>query len=368
MKNNNKAKSTVAIPLEHSIEMRFAYQVAGLRGKKLTNLFKQYARATVFKHCKKPIGGTIAHDKRKENKGRPPKLGEIDSRQVVRQILHLRNTIVSFTSRKVQIEAGLTHVSNRTVRRIMNRNGYHYCRSRKKGLLRKSDLVKRLQYCRQVKRDNLGQDYWNYGISFYFDGDGFIYKTNPLDQALAPKACEWRKFNEGLAFGCTAKGRKEGETQAKFMVAILYNRGVVMCEQYTKISGEKFAKMVDRHFPQAFALSINPHDQKFLQDGDPSQNSACAMEILENIGATVVKIPARSPDLNPIENFFNLVDRAIFEDTIQKNITSETFTEFSTRIRDIIVNYPRTVIDKIIQSMDKRISMVIKVKGNRIKY
>ena len=81
-----------------------------------------------------------------------------------------------------------------------------------------------------------------------------------------------------------------------------------------------------------------------------------AAEVLENLGATVVSIPALSPDLNPIENFFDLIGKAIKEDTIKKNITNETFHEFSERVR------------KSIQSMDKRVGMTIAAKGNRIKY
>ena len=65
------------------------------------------------------------------------------------------------------------------------------------------------------------------------------------------------------------------------------------------MSGPKFAKMMDSCLPQAFALSINSEDKRFVQDGDPSQNSAVANEILEGLGAELVKIPVRSPDLNP---------------------------------------------------------------------
>ena len=66
----------------------------------------------------------------------------------------------------------------------------------------------------------------------------------------------------------------------------------------------------------------------FLQDGDPSQNSARACEIYDNLGATVFKIPPRSPDLNLIENAFYLVDLALHADTKRKNITQETFNSF----------------------------------------
>ena len=47
-----------------------------------------------------------------------------------------------------------------------------------------------------------------------------------------------------------------------FMVAITYNKGVVMCEEYEgSISGSKFATLCDNHFPQAFMLVASPHDK-----------------------------------------------------------------------------------------------------------
>ena len=213
-KINKTTASTTGIPLEHSVQIRLAYQVSGLRGDKLLERFRKYCKATIYKHAKMEICGKVEHDKRKSNRGRPRKLSERDSRQIIRKIAELRNTDGSFTSKKVQLAAGLTHVSNRTVRRVMNENNYKYCRSRKKGLLLRSDLVKRVKYCKNIRKQGITQDYWRYDISFYFDGTGFAYKQNPMDQAFAPKAREWRKPNEGLHFGCTAKGKKEGTKQA----------------------------------------------------------------------------------------------------------------------------------------------------------
>jgi len=81
-----------------------------------------------------------------------------------------------------------------------------------------------------------------------------------------------------------------------------------------------------------------------------------------------VSIPARSPDLNPIESFFHLVRKAIVEDTKKKNITNETFKEFSDRVKNIMVNFDISTIDNIIGSMDRRVNAIIKAKGQRIKY
>ena len=45
----------------------------------------------------------------------------------------------------------------------------------------------------------------------------------------------------------------------------------------------------------------------WLQDGDPSQNSAARVAAFQNINSPLLSIPPRSPDLNPIENLFCLV-------------------------------------------------------------
>ena len=92
-----------------------------------------------------------------------------------------------------------------------------------------------------------------------------------------------------------------------------------------------------------------------------------AMQVYENMGSKVFSIPLRSPDLNPIENFFHSISVKINEDSLNKIITHETFQEFSERVKSIIVNYPTLKINKIIDSIDKRINMIIQHKGQRIK-
>ena len=47
----------------------------------------------------------------------------------------------------------------------------------------------------------------------------------------------------------------------------------------------------------------------FVQDGDPNQNSKAAKTALDKIGAVQFSVPPRSPDLNPNEYVYNLVER-----------------------------------------------------------
>jgi len=112
------------------------------------------------------------------------------------------------------------------------------------------------------------------------------------------------------------EGRKadNGGKTAHFFVAISYGKSVVMCEPYEELDGEMFAKFVKKHFPIAFRRSCKPLGSRQLlarPDGDPSQNSKNAKLALANFGATQLSIPPRSPDCNPIENFFALIGRRL---------------------------------------------------------
>ena len=128
---------------EHSAQIRAAYQLSNVRGKKLLQMSPQYSKAAIYKHAKKPLNGEPVFDKRIMNKGRPKKLSIQDERSIIRTIPKLREELGNFTSKRVQLESGVTHVSNRTIRNILNKEGYHYLRSRKKGLLHAGDLKAR---------------------------------------------------------------------------------------------------------------------------------------------------------------------------------------------------------------------------------
>ena len=81
----------------------------------------------------------------------------------------------------------------------------------------------------------------------------------------------------------------------------------------------------------------NKEDSKlWIQDGDPSQNSALACCFWLALGAELLSIPPRSLDINPIENFFKLVKGHLTKDAIANNITWESSPDFSKCIRETI--------------------------------
>ena len=240
---------------------------------------------------------------------------------------------------------------------------------RKKGVLLEGDLIKRKQFAKKMKKD-YDQHVWQNSISFFLDGVSFIHKYNPLDQARAPKGRIWRKPREGLSYGCTAKGAHcgSGGRVAKFMVAVSYGKGVILCEQYETLNGRYFQSLVEREFPRMFTIADKEGRRFFLQDGDPSQNSALARAAWRKMGAKLLSIPPRSPDINCIENLFHIVKQLLEQDAIKYNITFETYEQFSERVETTIRNLNTGIINKTIESMDNRMDLIIEKKGQRTKY
>ncbi len=359
------------IPLDVSIHLKYLYQDKGLCVKELVKRYPAYARTSISRHAKKPIGNAKADGRvGNKNAGRKPKLSERDVRRLEQSLHKLRDEIGPVHSTSIEEHAGFQfeNVSNRTIRRALNKKGYDFTQCRKKGQLSIEDLDTRLTFARKCKK--LPEEFWTSGISFYLDGTGWVHKTNPCKTAKTARTRIWKKKGESLSRECLSKGKKEGVNGkvAHFMVAIAHGKGVIKCFLYEKLNGVMCADFIREHFPSMFQDSANPRGKLFLQDGDPSQNSAPSKEAMESVGCRLFKIPPRSPDLNPIENVFHNIGKKIREDAMTKRIEKETFQQFVDRAKRICLSYSPEIIDRTIESMPRRIDMVIKSKGQRTKY
>ena len=181
----------------------------------------------------------------------------------------------------------------------------------------------------------------------------------------------WRKPRQGFDFSFTGKGSQEdtGGPVAHYMAATAYEKGVIATEQYYgRINAEKFPAFVREHFASMFKKGANPRRKLFLQDGDSSQNSVKARSAWDEVAARKFTIPARSLDLNPIENTFHIVKCRLRQDALDQQITQEDFGAFSSRVKTTLETITIDVVDRTILSMGKRINEIVKRRGHRIKY
>ena len=154
-----------------------------------------------------------------------------------------------------------------------------------------------------------------------------------------------------------------------FMAAIAYGKGVIAVEQYfERINADTISSYVHEHFASMFKTCPNPKSKVFLQDRDPSQNSCKSRSAQDKIGAQKFSIPASSPDLNQIENYFLIVKNKSRQDALEIKIEHEDFEEFLVQVKATLESVPVGVVDRTIQSMDERIDFILKRKGQRIRY
>ena len=261
---------TCKIPLVTSIAIRILHQTNGWKICKIAKKYPKFASRSINRHAKLtiPTDDSQLVDGRKNNSGRPRIISARDERKIIQSLHSLRKQSgSSFTSFQIKKEAGLNGISNRTnCQTLFKQKQLLLLHLRKKGLVTAKDRVNRVKFARTVT-NKLQQNFFTKGISFYFDGIGFVHKTNPWYAAQNNATMGYRLKNEGLKL--TSKGKKEGVNgkMAHFFVAICYGQGVVLCEQFhEKLNGENFGNFVEKYFPDAFKKSANPTKGKlFLQ-------------------------------------------------------------------------------------------------------
>ncbi len=325
--------------------------------------------AQVYRIKKQPLRHVSGKNK-SEHKVfcRPEKLDDRSKRHLLRMVKQLRKTEPNWTVKRLMEVADVKNVSRRTVNRFLNKNGYSYLQARRKGLMSAKDRKARVTFAKKIVRGN-EETLWTKKIAFYLDGVSFVYKRNPKSQAQAPKSRVWRGRSEGLEPGCVARGSKcgTGGKLVRMIVAISYDKGVVACVTYEKLDGNYFASFIRQNFDEMITNS-GKNSRLWLQDGDPSQNSAAAKKAMLEVNSELFRIPPRSPDINPIENFFHLVRKQLEKDALTENITNETYEDFENRVKRTMSDVPLSIVNKTIESLPKRMRDIIKNKGKRLKY
>lgn len=101
----------------------------------------------------------------------------------------------------------------------------------------------------------------------------------------------------------------------------------------------------------------------FQQDNASAHKARKVMDWFQENGIRILDFPPNSPDLNPIENLWSIVKRKVHQrgPHVSRQAVWEVFEEEWERIDPALCG-------KLIDSMPERIRLVIKSKGNPIKY
>ena len=135
-----------------------------------------------------------------------------------------------------------------------------------------------------------------------------------------------------------------------------------LVEVATTMTGQTYVDIMENNlFASAEAMGLK-NDFIYQQDNDPKHTSRVAKKWFADNDVNVLQWPPQSPDLSYIENLWDFIDRNI---PINKRNSMKTFKD---AIFETWKNVPQKIIDKLVESIPKRLAEVIKQKGGPTKY
>ena len=116
-----------------------------------------------------------------------------------------------------------------------------------------------------------------------------------------------------------------------------------------------------------FTQQHSQHVWILQQDGDGVHNDAKEVVAAWSKGrSSTIEVlspwPPNSPDLNPIENVWSWVDARV------QAKGCKSFDEFKEAVFTEFKAVPKQMLNRLVHSMPKRLDLVLKAKGARIRY
>lgn len=131
------------------------------------------------------------------------------------------------------------------------------------------------------------------------------------------------------------------------------------------VTGRKYRQILQQNLLPLVAERQRRRLQTILQDDNAPvhrANVVTAWKTKNNV--TTLEWPAQSPDLNPIENLWMVLKRAISS----RSPSPQTVADLQVVIQEEWKKIPKGDVQKLVESMPKRALDVIKANGFATKY
>ncbi len=284
---------------------------------------------------------------RKPGSGRKRKTSEKEDRRIVREIK--KDPLLSGAD--VRRTLNLENISERTVRRRITESGEFYSRwQTPKPLISEKNRLLRLEWAK--KHENWTLEQW--GKVFWTDESPFTLRNHTKRRGWARRG---KRLTSAHILPTVKHDRKIqvwGGFCAEGVGTIYRIPGILDKNGYKLILENKLKPSLVKFFPNG--------DGVFQQDNDPKHTAKINQQwVSENINE-VMKWPPQSPDLNPIENLWALVDEEC-RDRKPKN-EEELFKIIETTW----YNMSEEILYNLVESMPRRVEAVFANNGWATEY
>lgn len=282
--------------------------------------------------------------------GRPRTINARDRRQLVTAILSGRVDTAPEAKRLLAL-----NVSNQTIRNVLRAANLRGRAKVKKPLLTHRHRKRRLDFAytyRHFTPEDWARVIWS-------------DETKINRMGSDGKRYVWKAPGEGLSKRTVQPTVKHGGGST-MVWGCMTSKGVGrMCVVDGIMDATKYVRILDTN------LEATARDQRMLrtgflfqQDGDPKHTSAKSRDWFEDHRIRLLKWPAQSPDLNPIEHLWDHLKRKL--NSYENHPTS--IQELEARIEWEWNRVDPEVCRNLVDSMPRRIAAVIRAKGGSTKY
>lgn len=334
----------------HSVELRKLAVEAVEKGLSQSEVARRYnvnqSLISRWIKLKTDTGDVVSRPK----SGRPKKISKHVSKVMKRQVIQNPRLTAVDISNEIRDNYDV-HVTPRTVRNYLIDVDLNGRRSVKKPLISKKNRMARLAWAREHKdwtSDDWKKVLWSDESKVnLFGSDGIQYVRRPKGKRNdARYQTPTVKYGGGnvMIWGCFS---------ANGVGPLVRINGKMDSKLYTNILEEHMLPFAEDKMPAGWI---------FQQDNDPKHTSRLTTNWFETNNVQVLKWPAQSPDLNPIEHLWDEVKRRA------KGKNTKNADEKFRILKEAWDNIDYQCIRKLIDSMPRRCAAVIQSRGYATKY
>ena len=279
--------------------------------------------------------------------GRRRKTSPYQDRAMVREVRNNR----FITIPEIKKLSPLAHVSMSTISRRIHKSGnFRSYWAARKPFLREENIQKRLQWARAHVDKPI--EYWRSVL--FSDESPFVLRFNCKKRV-------WRGHNERYESQCVL-GSIKHDVKINVWGGFSSHGVVILHRIHGNMNAIMYENILDNVMLPSKDLMGLEDPWVFQHDNDPKHTAKTVKDLLIARGVTVLEWPSQSPDLNPIENLWSILNyRCRFR---RANNAEELFL----CLREEWGKLDRDLLDRLISSMPARCAAVIKAHGKMIKY
>jgi transposase len=303
--------------------------------------------STVKKYCKEN-----EVEARKSKEGRRRKLSSETKKDLIGK--YKRNNLQFLSDGKADLakKFGVT-VCRQTVKNYLKKDGLKCFKKRSKPELSEINVSKRLKFAEQFSefsyfqwKDVLWTDESKYCL---IKGKEIYWNRRPVP-LKEENIKRTKKFNGEsiIVWGCIT-GEGTGE--------LVRLKSKVDSNAYIKILEDGLLRTIENK-------NLDPNKVIFMQDNAPIHTSRITKEWLNLHKINVMDWPPQSPDINPIENLWEIIDKKIRKRSIQPSNLEELWLA----IKEEWDNIDKELIRKLYLSMPKRVKVLKECGGKYTKW